>query len=583
MKNQHGPRPLSYLFYPLISGIVLSLLLSLTPLRGRSSATAQANSQVYLPVIAPGQGVASGTPTGEKPGEKPTATAIPATPDAVVTPSATPTTSQPVETPTPPPTPHPATPYAALLTQARARCQATRVNHACLAQGTAAGFSQVGETIAFTQPLTLSVRSSGVGVEQWSVLLLRLQAPGEETITQTLDLLAVGHVDLSVLQLFTSTEVAPGVPVVRFASQPLHNGTASAPSGLIVQNEVISELLSIEVNGAGITLDGAAFLSATPNAEIQSAEESQPANEMVVHMRQGSAMVQAADQASAVVAGSQVAVALNAQGVANAAPGQTEASADDDLIVPLVSSRQETFNRLFSQAFTKIVECTEFKYASRVYSMYYYLRQLNTPKMRPFLSEELWAKFADQVTRCARFEVIFDSTIVGNTTLTWRDQVHSDGTFVQFDINGDLVTEASSPLKHLQVGMSVPVCHLQSIAKPDGTFAVTSAKLRIHYNTMKVSMKTFPYMTLEQIPTGTFICPAPAPPLIVPIEWNTMFIQLHPELWLPQPIYLLQEEHWKYTGRQIFAEAIFAGRSAPFADGMIYSDSYFILRHAPVE
>jgi hypothetical protein len=138
----------------------------------------------------------------------------------------------------------------------------------------------------------------------------------------------------------------------------------------------------------------------------------------------------------------------------------------------------------------------------------------------------------------------------------------------------------NSPLLHLQVEMSVPACVLQYIASPNGTFGVEKAKLRLHYNTMRVTMETFPYMTHEQIPTGHFMCPAGVP-LALPIEWNAMFTLLHLELLLPHLAYGLQADHWKYTGRQIFAEAIFAERSASFNGGVISSNSYFILRHAP--
>ncbi|MEZ4859887.1 MAG: hypothetical protein R3C14_01195 [Caldilineaceae bacterium] len=456
--------------------------------------------------------------------------------------------------------------YAATLTAAIAQCQHTTANYACLANGTAEGFAQTGDTRTLSQPFTLTVHSATVAPTDWSVVLIRLQAPGDETITQTLDLLAVGNVTISALQPFTTTEVAPGVPVVRFVSQAVQTGALAAPSGLIIQNSTHEELLNIEVNGAGITLGSTAFLQAQAGAT------------MSVNMRNGSALVQAADAESAVVAGEQVTVPLDAQGVVNGAPSVPE-TLDDELLVPLAPSKEDTYNELSAKLFQSLLQCRAAHNPQRVYRSFYFIRQLNTPRMRSLMSQAVWDGLQANFTKCARFEVIFDSTINGNTTATWVDQVHSDGTFIQFDVEGKLVSSASSLLQHLNVEMSLPLCTLQTVVANDGAFTVRSAALQLYYNTFKIAMEAFPYM---DVVTGAFSCPAPAPPLTFHLEWNTFFILLHPELWQPEPIYILGNEQWKYTGRQIFAEAIFADRSAPFANGTIHSTSYFILRHAPV-
>lgn len=476
--------------------------------------------------------------------------------------------------PTPPPTPSPASPFATMLDQARQRCAEIAVNQACLGNGSAAGFQQTGDRLTLTDGMSMTVRSTSPAVADWTVVVMRIQAAGHEAISQTvvissvIDLVAVGSVDLKALHLITSTTIVSNMPGVHFENQAVAQGSERAPSGLIVINGADESLLTLAVNGAVMTLGSTAFVEAAAGRE------------MAVKMREGSALVQVADVASAVVAGSEVKVALNTQGTANGAPSEAQTT-DDDLIVPLTPDPQKTHNRLATKLFNSLFQCSAGNNPGRVYAAFYYIRQLRTPAMRAVGGEQTVQRHAAMVKDCARFEVIFDSTIIGNNAISWLDQVHSDGTFIQFDVDGNLVARAFSPLQHLQVEMSMPVCALQSIASPNGTFAVEKASLRLYYNTMKVKMETFPYMTREQVPTGHFICPS-GTTLTIPIEWNNLFSLLHPELWLPQPIYRLQEEHWKYTGRQIFAEAIFAERSAPFVGGVINSNSYFILRHAPI-
>ncbi len=43
---------------------------------------------------------------------------------------------------------------------------------------------------------------------------------------------------------------------------------------------------------------------------------------------------------------------------------------------------------------------------------------------------------------------------------------------------------------------------------------------------------------------------------------------------------LFTPEHWKYTGNQILAEAIF-DREAPFYDGVSSGDTWLVMLHRP--
>lgn len=462
------------------------------------------------------------------------------------------------------------TPYAQQLAAAGQQCADTPANHVCLGSGVMDGFAQVGASVPLTGVTTLAVHSPSPAVADWTVLLLRLQAPGEETITKTLDVLAVGHVDLTALHLFTGTVTNPvsmsAVPQLHMASQPLGEGDTRAPSGLILHNPQ-DELLSIAVNGAGVTLGSTAFVQAQPGVAL------------VVNLREGSALVQAAGAAHAVVAGSQVTVPLDEQGTVAGMPGEPT-EYDDELIVPLLTPAQVTYNELSARLSQALLQCRLANNPKRVYRAFYFARQLNTAAMRRLMSQAVWDGYAELIKRCARFEVIFDATITGDTTADWSDQLHSDGAFVQFDYNGNLVAWASAPARHLQVSATVPVCSVSAISAPEGTFRVEAASLKLFYNTFRIALSAFPY--LEPV-RGTITCPAPAPATSLTIEWNTMFLTLHPDLWTGTPPYSIGQDAWHYTGRRIFAEAIFADRSAPVLDGTIRSTSYFILRHAPLE
>ncbi|MEZ4733993.1 MAG: hypothetical protein R3E79_43425 [Caldilineaceae bacterium] len=331
------------------------------------------------------------------------------------------------------------TPYAQQLTAAGQQCAATPANHVCLANGTMEGFAQVGTSMPLTGITSLAVHAASPAVTDWTVLLLRLQAPGDETITKTLDLLAVGHVDLTALHLFTGTVTdtvgAFSMPQLHLVSHPLGEGDTRAPSGLILHNAQ-DELLSITVNGAGITLGSTAFVQAQPGAAL------------VVNLREGSALVQAAGAERAVVAGSQVTIPLDGQGTVAGTPSEPTAY-DDELFVPLLTPEQVTYNELSARLSQALLQCRLANNPKRVYRAFYFVRQLNTAAMRRLMSQEVWDGYAELFKRCARFEVIFDATITGDTTVDWTDQLHSDGAFVQFDFNGDLVAGVSAPARHL--------------------------------------------------------------------------------------------------------------------------------------
>lgn len=453
------------------------------------------------------------------------------------------------------------------------RCAAMTVNQACLGHGAADGFTKVGEMISVSEGMTVALRSSTPTLADWNVVMVRLQAPLAGEITQTvaatqvLDLMLVGTVDLTLVNLIDASGVVSDLPQIRFTSQPLISGTARAPSGLIVINPNQEELYTVDLNGLPITVDATAFVMA------------QVKNEMVVNVRAGSAMVHAGEEPIAVVAGSQVKFPLATPGNAGLLSSPLDEAGE---FVPLSGADKVTYDKLDSKLFDVFLRCQwlpPMKKTRQVYLAYYYLHQLNTPLMRSFMTEKHRERNALFIRDCARFEVIFDSTIKGSTSIAWRDQVHSEGAFIRFDVNGNLEAPVSKPLRHLNVSVSFPpVCTVSSITHDEGTFVVQNASLKLYYNELRVSMEAFPF-TLGF--TATLACHS-IPPQLIHIDWNTMFIELHPDLWHPTPIYRLQPTHWKYTGRTIFAEAIFADRSKSIANGYIHGNSYFILCHAAI-
>lgn len=465
-------------------------------------------------------------------------------------------------------------PFETMLNQARQVCANLAINQACLGNGVAEDFAQVGDTLSLTNGMTLAIRSTLPTVAKETMVVMRILAPSvaeiSETvgITQMVEVVVVGNVDLSIIQLITHTSVMTEMPTLRFASQPVISGSEQAKSGLVVINPTHEELLTLGVNGAVITLGSTAFVQA------------EPGKEMGVAMRQGSALVEASGGSSAVVAGTQVKMTLDAAGMVNAAPREAELSEED------VPTPENTYHDLSTKLFRSLVECRHTQNPRRVYQVYYYIRLLRTPAMRTLGGEDTINTHAPLVERCARFEVIFDSDVrYIHPLIPQRDHVHSDGAFIQFDINGNLVARAASSLRHLQVETYTPPgCTLQSLTKPNGEFSVEQASLRIHYNTMNITTWTRPSIRFEQLPVAHILCPFnPHSEMQIHVEWPFRFYTLHPELALPaEQVYQLQEAHWKYTGRQIFAEAIFAGRNAPLLNGMIHGDSYFVLRHAPI-
>lgn len=74
-------------------------------------------------------------------------------------------------------------------------------------------------------------------------------------------------------------------------------------------------------------------------------------------------------------------------------------------------------------------------------------------------------------------------------------------------------------------------------------------------------------------------CPS-APPVEIPLDWNTYFWYLHPDLLRKEnQSYLIQA--WEYTGGQIYAEAFYLNRSGTIEDGTVTSDTAFTLMHTP--
>jgi hypothetical protein len=62
--------------------------------------------------------------------------------------------------------------------------------------------------------------------------------------------------------------------------------------------------------------------------------------------------------------------------------------------------------------------------------------------------------------------------------------------------------------------------------------------------------------------------------------WFTLFWDLHRSEHIVTG-YLFTPAHWKYTGNQILAEAIFTDREATFIDGVSTGATWLVMLHKP--
>ncbi|MBI5031083.1 MAG: hypothetical protein HZB51_11190 [Chloroflexi bacterium] len=307
-----------------------------------------------------------------------------------------------------PSSPPPASPYAAALSQALAKCAGTTLNQVCYASGSV--------TLVGGGPLTTPGQVatldgvSGLTLvspdkDHWSIALLRLAADSP-TSNFGLTLLAFGNITIRNLTLF-HTAVGNGdvAPALSFSSGPV-TGQKAVTGGIIVYNPNHEEPLSIRLNGADLTLASSALVQAQPGVK------------MTVMMATGNALVDTAAGDGAVVQTHQLTVPLDGDGNVAGAPTTPtaidQAQLDDmnDLLEPLVPELPVDLNRELQdnldQFDAALYLCIQGN-SRQVYRVMYYARLLKMYESH-YPSDRM-SLINFQVTNCATFEIEFNSVI----------------------------------------------------------------------------------------------------------------------------------------------------------------------------
>ena len=477
--------------------------------------------------------------------------------------------------------PQPASPYAAALSQALADCSGTTLNQVCYASGsvTLAGggpLTTPGQTAALDGVTGLTLVSPDAG--RWSVALLRLAADST-TPGLGLTLLAFGNVEIRGLTLF---DAAAGngdlAPALSFRSSPVP-GQDPETGGLIVYNPNHEEPLFINLNGADLTLASSAVVQAQPGAK------------MTVTMATGGALVSTAAGDSAVIQGQQLGVPLDENGAA-AGESTDPTEIDDDLLVPLVTDDWDNLltplvptKPPLDSVLASLLDDFDSAYhrcmqgnSRQVYRVMYFARLI---KLSNEASDDLLGMLNEMVKDCATFEMEFNSDISATSNMTWGSTyVQGQGMIVSFDMYGNLVKPAEMPLTHLRYDFDwvrMPMCSYQLVLT-DGVLNLFDGYMRINHNRLDISTKVYRAVIDESLiltcEGGSITLPAYA-------IWRTMFMNLHQSEAVDNGmVYLFTPEHWKYTGNQILAEAIFT-RQAAFQDGSETGDTGLVMVHKP--
>jgi hypothetical protein len=170
--------------------------------------------------------------------------------------------------------PTPADPYAQMLQRVQQICSATGLNQVCYANGQItlqpktgmSTFTKPGDLADLANVQSLNLVSTGADSQKWSVAWLRLRA-GAHLPNQELTILAFGNVQLSHITLLAG-QASPGnaepLPSLQFVSSPIAGAPKLRSSGLVITNPAEEELLSLILNGAGLTLGSSTYVEARP-------------------------------------------------------------------------------------------------------------------------------------------------------------------------------------------------------------------------------------------------------------------------------------------------------------------------------
>ena len=459
-------------------------------------------------------------------------------------------------------------------------CPDVALNEICLGSGSSSGLDLgvPGGRVLLTGGELVSVAATSL--DDYSVVIARLQAPGVDADYNSLLILAAGTVEVSFDEIFYGRdETNLNLPRLTFSST---NGS-DFQSGIVIINESDEDLLSIEVNGVGLTLGSTAVVTSQPNGEMK------------VTMQTGTVAVSANEETISAVKGGSVKVSMTQESKPAGTP--VSGGMDEDLLTPLVPPSKtksvigdDLLTPLWPGAvmssFRKAYDRCIAGDARQVYRAMYFARILldnpdlqRAQEVRKVYDETDLQQVRDKLTRCATFELILTGEQQGAAPITWTTKVSGDVLQLQFDYQGKLVAPVEGELAVTEFSPSMPM--------PPGCSSTTKTEnsimrvqefstLKIYYNTMQIRMYFWPNPVTE---TLVLNCPS-APPVEISLAWNIIYWYLHPDLLRKEnQSYLIQD--WEYTGGQIFAEAFHLDRSGALEDGEAVSNTAFTLMHTP--
>jgi len=448
------------------------------------------------------------------------------------------------------------------INNAVAACPDIVLNEICLGSGSSSriDLGRPGGRILLAGGEQISVASTSL--DDYSVIIARLQAPGVDADYNSLLILAVGTVDVSFDEIFYGRdETNLNLPRLTFSNSDL----PGLQSGLIIINESDEDLLSLEVNGVGLTLGSTAVVTSQPNGAMN------------VTMKTGTVAVSASGETVPASAGGSVNVQMTAESKPAAAPQRGDNV--DDLLTSLMPA---VWMSKFRKAHDRCISGD----ARQVYRVLYFARLLlDNPDLnmaqdvREVFTEAELQQVREQVKQCATFELILDSTLVGSSSISWQTKVHGEALQLQFDETGKLSNEVRGNIVATEFEPNMPVppgCTTSSLSSDGELAVIEDSKLGIYYNTMKIRLNIWAENSVQNIALN---CPS-APQVTIPLDWDTYFTYLHTDLFKDaQYGYVLED--WEYTSGEIYAEAYYLSRSGAIEDGDVYMDTAFVLRHAP--
>ena len=431
-------------------------------------------------------------------------------------------------------------------------CPDLGLNQICLGSGAFSGDISLsaGEIVDLSAGQHFNLTSTYL--DDYSVIIARLQAPGVDADYNSLLVLAVGNTQVGFDEIFFGRdETNLNLPRIQFSST---NGT-DFQSGVIIINESDEDLLTIEVNGVGLTLGSTAVVT------------SQPGGEMKVNMLTGTLSADSSAGSASASAGGSVKFPMTNESKPAGAP--TSGGVEEDLLTPLAPPRKNQDDLLtplepgvwmekFESAYKRCIVGD----ARQVYRAVYFARLLlDNPNLekakdvRKVYDENELQEVREKMIRCATFELLLDSTLAGSSAISWQTKVHGEALQVQFDEKGNLVSEVRGNIvpTEFEPNMPVPPGCTYSTLSSDGDLAVIEgSKLGIYYNTMKIRLNIWAENSVQNVALD---CPS-APQVTIPLDWDTYFIYLHEDLFKDAKYGHVLED-WEYIGSEIYAESYY--------------------------